>query len=74
MIGLVDVDEHLRRRRPWNRAFGSAAVKEYEPLIARRTRQLLDALSQQEGAVELGKWLNYFSRVSAGSHCARVGS
>ncbi|TFK80146.1 cytochrome P450 [Polyporus arcularius HHB13444] len=61
MIGLLDVEEHLHRRRPWNRAFGSAAMKEYEPLIARRTRQLLDALSQQKGPVELGKWINYFS-------------
>ncbi|KAI0690130.1 high nitrogen upregulated cytochrome P450 monooxygenase 2 [Cerioporus squamosus] len=67
MIGLVDValsldvDEHLHRRRPWNRAFGSTAVKEYEPLIARRTRQLLVKLSQQKGVVSLGKWLNHFS-------------
>ncbi|RPD68210.1 cytochrome P450 [Lentinus tigrinus ALCF2SS1-7] len=47
--------------RPWNRAFGSTALKQYEPMIARRTRQLLDKLAEQENIVSLGKWLNYFS-------------
>ena len=63
LIGVQDVNEHLRRRRPWNRAFSAAAVKGYEETIARRARQLVDALErqQEEGEVVLGKWFNFFA-------------
>ena len=30
MVGIQDVDEHLRRRRAWNRGLGPAALKEYD--------------------------------------------
>ena len=63
LIGVQDVDEHLRRRRPWNRAFSAAAVKGYEETIAKRARQLVDALERQQGKGEgvLGKWFNFFA-------------
>ncbi|KAI0682151.1 high nitrogen upregulated cytochrome P450 monooxygenase 2 [Cerioporus squamosus] len=61
MVGIMDVDEHLRRRRAWNRGLGPAALKEYEHLIVRRARQLVDRLGEQDGEVNIGKWLNYFS-------------
>ena len=40
MVGIQDVDEHLRRRRSWNRGLNSAALKEYEPLMAGRVAEL----------------------------------
>ncbi|TBU38266.1 high nitrogen upregulated cytochrome P450 monooxygenase 2 [Dichomitus squalens] len=63
LIGVQNVDEHLRRRRPWNRAFSATAVKGYEETIARRGRQLVDALERQKGVGEvvLGKWFNFFA-------------
>ena len=68
MVGIMDTDEHLRRRRAWTRRLGPAALKEFEHLIVRRARQLVDRLGEQEGAVSMGKWVNYFRCV-----CACVG-
>ena len=63
MIGVQDVEEHLRRRRPWNRAFSASAVKAYEDAIARRAHQLVEALGRQVGkeGVILGRWFNFFA-------------
>ena len=63
MIGLQDTDIHLRRRRPWARAFTSTAVKDYSVLVAKRTRQLVSRLEQLEGVVHLDKWIDYFTSV-----------
>ncbi|RDX50601.1 high nitrogen upregulated cytochrome P450 monooxygenase 2 [Lentinus brumalis] len=62
IIGIQDPAEHLRRRRPWNRAFTVPALRGYEETIARRARQLVDALERHNGGqVILGKWFNYFA-------------
>ncbi|KAI0808336.1 cytochrome P450 [Fomes fomentarius] len=64
LIGIQDVDDHLRRRRPWNRAFSASALKEYEETIAGRARMLVSALERKALAsqeVVLGKWFNYFA-------------
>ncbi len=64
LIGIQDVDDHLRRRRPWNRAFSASALKEYEETIAGRARMLVSALERKALASEevvLGKWFNYFA-------------
>ena len=63
LIGIVDVDEHLRRRRAWNRGLSTAAVREYEGLIAARARLFIERLGQQVGEISLDKWINYFSYV-----------
>ncbi len=60
MVGIMDVNEHLRRRRAWNRGLGPAALKEYEHLIVRRARQLVERLGEQVEEVNIGNWLNYF--------------
>ncbi|KAI0707444.1 high nitrogen upregulated cytochrome P450 monooxygenase 2 [Cerioporus squamosus] len=58
LIGIQDPAEHLRRRRPWNRAFSASTLK---------AQQLLNVLeSRAEGRegqekVVLGKWFNYFA-------------
>ena len=57
------------QRKPWNRAFSSAAVKEYEDIAAKRTRQLLGCLEdvvQQSGGnkgavLDMTSWFNYFT-------------
>ncbi|KAI0706673.1 high nitrogen upregulated cytochrome P450 monooxygenase 2 [Earliella scabrosa] len=58
---LIGVDEHLRRRRAWNRGLSTAAVREYEGLIAARARLFIERLGQQVGEISLDKWINYFS-------------
>ena len=75
LIGIQDIDEHLRRRRPWNRALGASALRDYEQTIAARARQLVGALERQVSAmgpeddgrpgreckVILGEWFNRFA-------------
>ena len=59
----------MHQRKTWNRAFSSAALKEYEVIVAKRTRQLtgcLENLAQgsdrKEGVVlDVAAWLNYFT-------------
>ncbi|KAI0808389.1 high nitrogen upregulated cytochrome P450 monooxygenase 2 [Fomes fomentarius] len=61
MVGISDTEEHLRRRRAWNRGLGPSALKEFQHLIIKRARQLVDRLAEQNGVVDMGKWFNYFS-------------
>ena len=63
MVGIQDMDEHLRRRRAWNRGLSQNALKEYEQIIATRAQQLLHRLEEQQGEVILGNWFKYFSFV-----------
>ena len=60
LVGIMDTEEHLQRRKPWARAFNGAAIREYEPLVAKRTHQLVRALEDQKGEVDIGHWVNYF--------------
>ncbi|EKM55979.1 uncharacterized protein PHACADRAFT_174150 [Phanerochaete carnosa HHB-10118-sp] len=48
LIGLRDNATHARRRRPWNRAFSSAALKNYEPVIVKRVSQFVALLEKQK--------------------------
>ncbi|KAI0331729.1 high nitrogen upregulated cytochrome P450 monooxygenase 2 [Cubamyces sp. BRFM 1775] len=61
LVGIMDTEEHLRRRKPWACAFNGTALKEYEPLVAKRAHQLVQALERQKGEVDIGNWANYFS-------------
>ncbi|KAI0711780.1 high nitrogen upregulated cytochrome P450 monooxygenase 2 [Cerioporus squamosus] len=61
MVGIQDIDEHLARRRAWNRGLSPTALKDYEPAIAAQTRQLLQALDSQDGCVIFGDWFKSFS-------------
>lgn len=58
-----DPVEHARRRRPWNRALSTNALKEYQPIIARRASQLVGCLQAQVGNVDLSQWISFFSCV-----------
>ena len=56
-----DPVEHARRRKPWNRAFNSAALKDYQPKIAHRASQLVEELTKQSGVVDLSLWISWFA-------------
>ncbi len=69
LIAQRDPAKHLQQRKPWNRAFASTALKEYEVIMAKRARQLIDCLEnlvqgsgRTDGAVlDMATWLNYFT-------------
>ncbi|KAI0057222.1 cytochrome P450 [Artomyces pyxidatus] len=72
MVGLRDPIEHAQRRKAWNRAFAIEAIKNYEPFLASRIRQLIerfDDLIREQAAVgkdsaafvDLSAWMTYFS-------------
>lgn len=65
MIGIMDTDEHLRRRRAWTRGLGPGALKEYEELLAARARQLVRRAGELDGEVVMGWWFNAFRCVSS---------
>ncbi|KAJ7512707.1 hypothetical protein B0H11DRAFT_1898012 [Mycena galericulata] len=79
LIGVRDTTEHLQRRRIWNRAFNTASVKAYEPILRARMEQLFDALKTNCGdpvpsqtntaPVDLAEWLSFFAyAVRTGVH------
>ena len=61
LAGLNDQKEHARRRKYWNQAFTSAALKEYEVLISQRTTELIRWLSSQTGDVDLSLWFERYT-------------
>ncbi|KAJ7805620.1 cytochrome P450 [Mycena olivaceomarginata] len=65
LICVSGSEAHTARRRPWNRAMSSAALREYEPLIVKRASQLISRLRDQgsDGAsnVDLVHWLDLFA-------------
>jgi hypothetical protein len=66
LIGIRDTGAHLQRRKRWNRAFSTAGVKDYEPILKRRVDQLADALqsaSEAGQALDLAEWISFFAYV-----------
>ena len=64
LVGIQDLATHLHRRKNWSRGMSPAAIKEYEPFISMRIRQLLEKLeSQTRKEIILGSWTNYWSCV-----------
>ncbi|KAH9035153.1 high nitrogen upregulated cytochrome P450 monooxygenase 2 [Lactarius deliciosus] len=69
LIAQRDPILHMHQRRPWNRAFSSAAVKEYEIIVAKRIRQLVGCLEDMihrsdqkaNALVDMTEWLNFFT-------------
>lgn len=60
LIGIRDSAEHLRRRRPWFRAFSSAALKEYQPIVAKLASQLVQVISERK-RVDFVHWVHLFT-------------
>nr|BAL05149.1 cytochrome P450 [Phanerodontia chrysosporium] len=61
LVSIRDPAEHARRRRPWTRAFSTAALKEYEPILAKRISELCGQLAQQKGTLNLATWISWFT-------------
>ncbi|KAJ7352392.1 cytochrome P450 [Mycena albidolilacea] len=64
LLALRDPEEHARRRRAWNRAFSTPALKDYEVLIDARISQLVDILTTKiasQKPVDLSKWLGWLT-------------
>lgn len=77
LIATSDPSEHARRRRPWNRAFSTAALKEYHPIIHKRATQLTERLgstctganagqqteteANKDTWTDLTQWIAYFA-------------
>jgi cytochrome P450 len=64
VVGVIsqrDPVEHACRRRPWTRAFDTAALKNYEPIITKRTCKSYEELINEKGLMDLGRWLSYFT-------------
>ena len=63
LIAIKDPKEHLRRRKPWNRALSVASVKEFEPFVSHRTHQLVNEIAEQNRPVNLAQWFSWFTYV-----------
>ena len=58
----------MEQRKPWNRAFSSTAMKEYDIIVAKRVRQLVGCLrdmveksdEKANAVVDMTQWLKYF--------------
>ncbi|KAK7042191.1 cytochrome P450 [Favolaschia claudopus] len=62
LIGARDPKNHAEARQTWNRAFSTAAIKGYEPVLRRRVTQLIEALAaRKDASVDLSQWLSFFS-------------
>ncbi|KAF7337934.1 hypothetical protein MVEN_02016700 [Mycena venus] len=60
-IVCMSGEAHTAKRRVWNRAMTSAAIREYEPLVVKRASQLVSRLREQNGIVDLVSWLDLFA-------------
>ncbi|KAF9269322.1 high nitrogen upregulated cytochrome P450 monooxygenase 2 [Marasmius fiardii PR-910] len=63
-IGIRDTAEHLKRRKPWNKAFTTARIKAYEPIMKARLLQMLESLdneAEKRRTVDLAKWMSFFA-------------
>jgi cytochrome P450 len=62
LISLRDPAEHARRRKPWTRAFRSAALKGYEDILSKRVHELVTALEKQDlKPLNLVEWISHFT-------------
>ncbi|KAF8265718.1 cytochrome P450 [Lactarius quietus] len=69
LIAQRDPALHMQQRKPWNRAFSSAAMKEYEIIVAKRVRQLVGCLEDMvhssgenaDAVMDMTQWLKYFT-------------
>jgi cytochrome P450 len=61
---LISLDpfEHSKRRRVWDRAFTSAAVKSYDPMLHARVSQFVDQLELRVGqTLDISDWLGFLT-------------
>ncbi|CAO2656425.1 Nn.00g052280.m01.CDS01 [Neocucurbitaria sp. VM-36] len=58
-----DKEEHKRRRKAWDHAFNTKALREYEPRLNRHAIALMDQLKDQskQPSVRITDWVNFYS-------------
>lgn len=64
LIVIRDQKEHIRRRKPWNRAFSMSAMKDYEPALQKRASQLMRELEKKAtigDPINLRDWMTSFT-------------
>ncbi len=69
LIAQRDPILHMHQRKPWNRGFSSAAMKEYEIMVETRVRQLVGCLEDMiqrsdekaNAVVDMTRWSKYFA-------------
>lgn len=69
LIAQRDPILHAQQRKPWDRAFSSMAMKEYEIVVAKRIRQLAGYLEDMiqrsddkaNAVLDMTQWLKYFA-------------
>jgi cytochrome P450 len=66
LIGVRDLRRHAQLRKPWNNAFQSAALIDYEDMLRDRAAQFmthLQKLCEEEVCVDLANLISFFSFV-----------
>ncbi|KAI0792847.1 high nitrogen upregulated cytochrome P450 monooxygenase 2 [Abortiporus biennis] len=61
LLNTINPEEHLKRRKPWARAFSSTALKDHETKISKRCLQLADRLAETSGKINLTHWIHLWS-------------
>ena len=61
---MVSGEKHAVKRKPWNRAFSTPALKGYEDIISRRAEQLVRLIASHS-TIDLGVCLSWFTYVSS---------
>lgn len=63
LISIRDTHEHMRRRKPWNRAFRVATMKGYAEILANRVHDFVSQLERQSGPghINLSEWISRFT-------------
>ncbi|KAL0954589.1 hypothetical protein HGRIS_003549 [Hohenbuehelia grisea] len=61
LVAVRDLHEHARRRKPWARALGTAALKNYEPIMKQRAHELVERLERTDGRVDLAEFISFFA-------------
>ena len=66
LTGIRDLRRHAQLRKPWNNAFQSAALIEYEDMLRDRAAQFmthLQDLCDEEVCVDLANLISFFAFV-----------
>ena len=66
LIGVRDLRRHAQLRKPWNNAFRSAALIDYEDMLKDRAAQFMTHLQKQcedEVCVDMANLINLFAFV-----------
>lgn len=64
MLWERDRTDHGQLRRDWNKAFNSTSLKDYDAMVVRTSRELVEELEKRTSeVVDISKWMDYFSLV-----------